>query len=98
LFCSEQVIVPRSMHSDMIKQVYSGHMRIDACIQRARNVLFWPGMQAEVRQAVQNCSACQQCKPNQARQPMTSHPVPDRPWNIVSADVLTILIFLFDYG
>jgi len=74
----------------MIKQVHSGHLGIDACIRRARDVLFWPGMQAEVRQAVQNCSACQQYKPNQARQPMTSHPVPDHPWSIVSADMFSL--------
>jgi len=47
-------------------------------------------MQAVIRQAVQNCSACQQCKPNQARQPMTSYPLPDHPWSIVSADMFSL--------
>jgi len=99
LFCSEQVIVPRSMRSDMIMQVHSGHLGIDACIQRTRDVLFWPGMQVEVRvvvrQAVQNCSACQKCKPNHTCQPMTSHPVPDRPWSIVSVDMFSLYGFSY---
>jgi len=90
LFRCSQVIVPRSMRPDMIRQVHSGHLGLEACLRRARDILYWPGMQAEVKQAVQCCRVCREFKPNQCRQPMMSHPVPNRPWSKVSADIFLL--------
>jgi len=76
----------------MIKQIHSGHFGIEACIRRARDILYWPGMQSDIRQTVKQCKICNEYKPEQARQPMISHPVPDRPWSrpTVSADLFTL--------
>ena len=39
-----KVIVPTSMRPQMIARVHSSHLGPDACVRRARDVLFWPGM------------------------------------------------------
>ena len=90
LFRGSRVIVPKTLRSDMIKQIHSGHFGIEACVRRARDILYWPGMQSDIRQAVKQCKICNEHKPEQARQPMISHPVPDRPWSTISADLFTL--------
>ena len=42
----------------MIKQIHSGHFGIEACVRRARDILYWPGMQSDIRQAVKQCKIC----------------------------------------
>ena len=47
------------------------------------------------------CSLCQSVKPEQAREPLQPHPVPDRPWQQVATDLFTFenrnYIVLVDY-
>jgi len=86
------------MRSDIIKQIHSCHFGIEACVRRARDILYWPGMQSDIRQAVKQCKICNEYKPEQARQPMISHPVPDRPWSTVSADLFTLDRFLSEFA
>jgi len=89
LFRGNQVIVPKAMRSDIIKQIHSGHLGMEACVRRACDILYWPGMQSDVRQSVTQCKICNEHKPEQARQPMISQPTPDRLWSIVSADLFS---------
>ena len=58
LFRGSRVIVPKTLRSDMIKQIHSGHFGIEACVRRARDILYWPGMQSDIRQAVKQCKIC----------------------------------------
>ena len=58
IYKGTQVLVPQSMHSDMLKKIHANHLGAESNIRMAREVLFWPGM----RKAIQDmCSACQTC-------------------------------------
>nr|XP_054749311.1 uncharacterized protein K02A2.6-like [Lytechinus pictus] len=70
----------------MLNGVHSSHLGVDACVRCARDVLFWPGMQAEVTQ----CSTCNAFQPKQQKEPMLSYDIPSRPWSIVSQDLFTL--------
>ena len=48
LFRGNQAIVSKALRSDMIKQIHSVHLGMEACVRRARDILFWPGMQSDV--------------------------------------------------
>ena len=92
LFRGSRVIVPKALRTDMVNQIHSGHLGMEACLRRARDILYWPGMQSDIRHSVRHCITCNEYKPEQARQPMTSHAVPDRPrsnGSIVSADLFS---------
>ena len=53
-----KVIVPISMRPQMIARVHSSHLGPDACVCRARDVLFWPSMAGQIKEQVQNCEVC----------------------------------------
>ena len=70
-------------------KIHSSHMGIDACLKRARECMFWPGMSTEIKQLINGCATCRKFAPAQAKETLMSHEVPCRPWEKVAADLLT---------
>ena len=70
-----------------------GHLGKDKTIEQVKRRFYWPGMDAEIQQYVTSCDSCQRNKPSQQAtmgllQPL---PVPVRPWQQVSMDLITQL-------
>ena len=59
-------------------------------MRRAREVLYWPGMSAEVRDYGSRCSTCQTFMPAQRREPLHPHELPSRPWEKVGGDLFEL--------
>ncbi|KAL9976483.1 hypothetical protein ACROYT_G013791 [Oculina patagonica] len=53
---------------------------------KARDTVFWPKMNAEVRDLIKQCSICNKFQAKNLKQPMQSHQIPDRPWSTIAAD------------
>ena len=52
LYKGMKVIVPKVMRPLMLNRIHSSHLGADACVRRARDTLYWPGMQAEIKEKV----------------------------------------------
>ena len=55
LYKSHQAIVPASLQPEMPRKIHKAHQRADSSIRRARESLFWPGMQAAFRETCLSC-------------------------------------------
>ena len=53
---------------------------------RARAIVFWPGMTADIKLTREQCRACNKAAPSQATMPTTIAPVPATPFESVLAD------------
>ncbi|XP_033107935.1 uncharacterized protein K02A2.6-like [Anneissia japonica] len=79
------------MRKDIKNKVHTGHMGINACLRRARDLVFWPGMSKEIRQFVETCDICAQHGYNkQPKEPLISYPLATRPWERVAVDLFVI--------
>lgn len=87
LYRGQKVLIPKSLRPEMLKRIHSSHIGGDACYRQARDTLYWPGMQAEIKDFVSNCSTCNEFAHNQQKETMLSHDIPSRPWQIVSMDL-----------
>jgi hypothetical protein len=87
LYKGMKVIIPKTLQKDMINKAHSSHLGQEASIRRARDVLFWPGMAAEIREKVQQCSTCNEYQAKQQKEPMMSHKIPDYPWAKIGQDL-----------
>ena len=65
-------------------------MGINACLRRARQLVFWPGMSKEIRQYVETCDTCASHGTRQTAEPLSQHEVPGRPWEKVGTDIFSI--------
>ena len=52
LFKNDRIIVPTSMRKEMKEHIHEGHLGQEKCKARARQVVFWPGMNAEIIEMV----------------------------------------------
>ncbi|XP_014665126.1 PREDICTED: uncharacterized protein K02A2.6-like, partial [Priapulus caudatus] len=85
----ERVVIPRSMRADIKRKVHAGHMGINSCLRRARELVFWPGMSADIRQHVEACNVCATYSDRQGPETLFMHEVPGRPWEKVGSDLLS---------
>lgn len=53
-------------------KLHSSHLGIESCLRRARECVFWPGMNAELKDFIMRCEMCQ--KHAQAQQRETIAP------------------------
>lgn len=90
IFLGGRLVVPTSMRKEMLKQVHRSHIGMEGCLRCAREVLYWPLMNAEVKDFISKCSVCQSYKPDQCREDMHPYPVPSRPWSMVVADLFEL--------
>ena len=57
LFKGNRVIIPAALRPLMAKKVHSSHIGVDGCLRKARDVLFWPGMSAEIKDSIRDGGA-----------------------------------------
>ena len=57
LLKGERLIIPSCLQQDILQRIHMGHMGITRCTQRAREVVFWPGMNKEITEMVEKCDA-----------------------------------------
>ena len=81
------IVVPPSMRKDMLAQVHESHQGISKCKQRAREILFWPGMSTEIEKLIEDCSKCQTYQNKQHKETLRPTPLPDLPWVEVASDL-----------
>ena len=87
LMKGERVIVPSSLRKEMKARIHEGHLGNEKCKARARETMFWPGINGEITEMVQQCSACLATRVYQQKEPLNSHEVPAKPWQKVGADL-----------
>ncbi len=89
IFKGTRIVIPRMLRKDVLLKIHEGHMGIEKCRRRARDTVYWPGMNAEISNMVSQCDACQKHQPSQPVEPLNPHEIPVRAWQRVGADIGT---------
>ena len=96
-----KIVVPATMRALMLNKIHEGHLGIEKCKRRAREVVYWPRINQDISDMVQNCHSCLMYKPNQQKETLKPHAVPNRPWEKIAADLFTLnnkdYIVIVDY-
>jgi len=87
IFRGQTLVIPKSLQPEMIKQVHTGHLGVTKTVQRAKDCLFWPGMQKQITEHVLQCPICLTHRDSNVKEPMITAGFPDRPYQILSTDL-----------
>lgn len=87
VYCGERIVIPRSLRKELLNILHSAHTGIVRTKQRARVMIYWPGLNQQIEEITSKCEACLQQRSKQQKEPMEIHPVPALPWNKVGADL-----------
>ena len=87
IFRGQTLVIPKSLQPELIKQVHTGHLGVTKTVQRAKDCLFWPGMQKQITEHVLQCPICLTHRDSNVKEPMITAGFPDRPYQILSTDL-----------
>ena len=73
----------------MLKRTYLSHQGSEACVRRARDVIFWPGMAREIQYLASQCPTCNDYVAKQQKEPLMSPEIPTTPLAIVAQYLCT---------
>ena len=51
-----RIVIPPSLRKEMLRLIHTSHLGIVKCKQRAREAMFWPGMNVDIESTVKDCS------------------------------------------
>uniref|UniRef100_A0A8C4RPS8 Gypsy retrotransposon integrase-like protein 1 n=1 Tax=Erpetoichthys calabaricus TaxID=27687 RepID=A0A8C4RPS8_ERPCA len=84
-----KIVIPLSLRKQMLQKIHEGHLGIEKCKKRAREVMYWPKINQDVSNEVERCSVCLKYRPSNPSEPLSPHPVPERPYEKVGVDLFT---------
>lgn len=82
----DRLVIPREKHDWVLNCLHASHQGIVACKARARQSVYWPGINKQLEEVVRCCTICQEAMVSNRREPLLSHNIPDRPWQKVGID------------
>ena len=91
LFKGMKVVIPQALRHEMIKRTHSSYLGIEASLRKVRDVIYWPGMNAEIRDFIGQCSTCNELGQKQCKELMMAHQIPKCPWSRVGMDLFSCL-------
>ena len=89
IFRGERLVIPQALRYQTMQQLQSSHIGINGCLRRAGECLFWPSMNAEIKQYITQCEIYSQYSAKQAKETLMSHEPIDRSWEKVAVDICT---------
>ena len=80
-------MIPKSLQL----KIHLSHLGIEACLRRAHECIYWPGMSAKMKHHISACEMCRELdSTTHAKETLMFHEVPSRPWEKIATDIFTL--------
>ena len=86
VFKGDQILIPLALRPAILEVLGSAHQGEVAMNDRAREILFWPGITNDIRAVKRNCMACWVSAPSQPRSEPVESLIPTVPFEMIVAD------------
>ena len=85
-----RIIIPNKKREDILKLIHEGHLGFNKCKMRAKEMVYWLGMNEQLEQLIVNCQLClkySRSKDKNAPNTALGHKIPSVPWSKVTTDI-----------
>ena len=82
-----QVLIPEKLRRQVLDVIHLAHQGKTKCILLAREAVFWPRINNDIRSMVKDCEICNKHQPAQAKLPIMQPELPTRPWEKLGSDI-----------
>lgn len=101
LFKNQRIIIPKTLRNSILTKLHVSHLGKEKTKNRAREIVYWPGMSRDIDNLVANCQACATYARSNQKEPLKQHDIPQRAWQKVAMDIFEIkrkyYLVLVDY-
>ena len=80
------MLIPTSLRASVLEGLHAAHQGVTGMKSNARERLFWPGLDADLKLTRDQCTKCNQNAPSQADEPMVYTKIPELPFEQVAVD------------
>ncbi|XP_065190961.1 uncharacterized protein K02A2.6-like [Sycon ciliatum] len=85
----QRILVPLAMRQRVLANLHASHQGLVRTKARARQLVYWPGLTADIDTLVRACSACREFQSSQSAEPPMNDRHPTLPFEFVSADLFS---------
>ncbi|XP_055589748.1 uncharacterized protein K02A2.6-like [Uranotaenia lowii] len=86
----ERIILPQSLRNKALDIAHRGHPGVIAMRKILREKVWWPYMDRDVTNKVQECAGCAAVSSQFPPEPMTRKEIPERPWQDIAIDFFSV--------
>ena len=83
----ERIFIPALKRKQVLQNLHRSHSGITRTKQLARDTVYWPTMNTDIEELVNQCDICLQHRNSLPKEPMIPHQTPTRPWSKVGTDL-----------
>ncbi|XP_030745261.1 uncharacterized protein K02A2.6-like [Sitophilus oryzae] len=88
MFLGDRIIVPETLRTDMLTQLHANHYGITKTQKRAKSLLYWPGINEDIKEFIKKCKKCEVYQKSNIKEPMILRKIPDLPFQKLASDIL----------
>lgn len=86
LMMDERVVIPSIYRRSVLNSLHSAHQGVSSMLGRARNAVYWPGIDADIRNKRYTCHRCNEIAPSNRKEPLSLSPAPLYPYQQICLD------------
>ena len=85
-----RLVIPECLRAEVTASLHAGHQGLDSMLRRARQTVYWPGMEGDLQRQRDRCNVCNLHAPAQAAEPLLMTPPPDYPFQQTAMDLCSL--------
>lgn len=87
IFKGDRIVVLRKLRKELLKKIHYCHLGVEKCKNRAREIVYWPGMNQQIENVVNSCDSCMRFKNANVKESLLPQEVPIGPWEQLGMDL-----------
>ena len=85
-----KILIPRQLRAEVLEALHSAHQNVNEMMANARQRLFWPGLDASIRQTRVQSRKCNIIAPSHLREPLMPPSNPEIPFQKTVTDLFDL--------
>ena len=67
----ERVVIPKSLRKEILEDLHAAHQGVESTLRRARESIYWPNMNREIKEYIFRCETCTTFSTRQSKEPLS---------------------------
>ena len=85
-----RLVIPEELRHQVAVNLHASHQGVDSMIRRARQSVYWPGIEGDLHHCRNQCTSCDEHAPSLPPEKMVLTPSPEYPFQQVVADMFQV--------
>ncbi|XP_063888612.1 uncharacterized protein K02A2.6-like [Scylla paramamosain] len=82
-----RLVIPEPLRPQVAANLHAGHQGLDSMLRRARQCVYWPGLEGDLQHYRASCTSCETHAPSQPSETLVITPPPEYPFQSTVADM-----------